>query len=166
LFGAPSLLRNLTISGRRKLPRKNVYVDVIPEMVELKRVLEELGITYEQLIDVGILVGTDFNPDGVRGIGPKNALKLIKKHGSLEKALSEIKDAEFPVEPQCIRHIFLHPDVTDNYKIVCKEPDVEGVVAFLCNERDFSEDRVRKALVKTTVGMKKAKAKTTLETWF
>ncbi|MEM2111026.1 MAG: flap endonuclease-1 [Candidatus Bathyarchaeia archaeon] len=166
LFGAPSLLRNLTISGRRKLPRKNVYIDVVPEIVELQRVLKELEVTHEQLIDIGILVGTDFNPDGVKGIGPKNALKLIKRYGSLEKVLSEIKNAEFPVEPQRIRHIFLHPDVRDNYKIVWEEPDVEGVVAFLCDERDFSEDRVRKALEKTTEGMKKAKARTTLETWF
>ncbi|MEM2914598.1 MAG: flap endonuclease-1 [Candidatus Bathyarchaeia archaeon] len=166
LFGAPSLLRNLTISGRRKLPRKNVYIDVVPEIVELQRVLKELEVTHEQLIDIGILVGTDFNPDGVKGIGPKNALKLIKRYGSLEKVLSEIKNAEFPVEPQRIRHIFLHPDVRDNYKIVWEEPDVEGVVAFLCDERDFSEDRVRKALEKTTEGMKKAKARTTLEAWF
>lgn len=166
LFGAPCLLRNLTISGKRKLPRKEAYIEVIPEIVELKRVLKDLEITYEQLVDIGILIGTDFNPDGVRGIGPKTALKLIKEHKNLEGALSVIKDAEFPVEPWRIREIFLHPEVTDNYKIVGREPDIEGVVSFLCGERDFSEDRVRKALEKTTTGMKKAKAKTTLEAWF
>jgi flap endonuclease-1 len=166
LFGAPMLVRNVTISGRRKLPRKPVYVEVIPETVELDHVLRELGITREQLIDIGILLGTDFNPEGVKGIGPKTALKLIKQYGSLEELLPKLKEAEFPVEPQRIREIFLNPKVTDNYKLTWKDPDIEGIVDFLCHERDFSEERVRKALNKMTEGLKKAKGKVTLETWF
>ncbi len=166
LFGAPSLLRNLTISGRRKLPRKNVYVEVTPEIIELEQVLKELNITHEQLIDIGILIGTDFNPEGIKGIGPKSALKLIKTHGSLEAALPAIKNAEFPVDPAEIREIFLHPNVTDNYRLMWKEADVNGVVDFLCGERDFSESRVRKALNKAIEGMRKARAKRTLDAWF
>ncbi len=166
LFGAPMLVRNVTISGRRKLPRKPVYVEVVPEIIELDQVLKELNVTREQLIDIGVLVGTDFNPEGVRGIGPKTALKLIKQHGSLEKLLPTLKEAEFPVEPQRIREIFLNPKVTDNYKLTWKEPDIDGVVNFLCRERDFSEERVRKALKKMTKSLRKAKGKVTLETWF
>jgi len=86
LFGAPRLLRNVTVSGRRKLPRKKVYIEVVPEVVELEQVLKECEITYEQLIDIGILIGTDFNPEGIKGLGPKTALRLIKEHGSLENA--------------------------------------------------------------------------------
>jgi flap endonuclease-1 len=166
LFGAPQLLRNVTISGRRKLPRKKVYIEVQPESVELNMVLKELNITYEQLIDVGILVGTDFNPDGIKGIGPKTALKLIQQHGTIEKVVPTLKEAQFPVEPQRIREIFLHPKVTDNYQIAWKPPDVEGVVDFLCRERDFSEERVRKALTKMTEGLRKVKGKVTLERFF
>lgn len=166
LFGAPTLMRNVTISGRRKLPRKPVYVEVVPEIIELDQVLKELNITREQLIDIGILVGTDFNPEGVKGIGPKTALKLIKQHGSLDKLIPTLKEAEFPAEPKRIREIFLNPKVTYNYKLTWKEPDVEGVVDFLCRERDFSEERVRKALKKMTEGLRKAKGKVTLETWF
>jgi flap endonuclease-1 len=166
LFGAPQLLRNVTISGRRKLPRKNVYIEVQPETVELSRVLRELNVTLEQLIDVGILVGTDFNPDGVKGIGPKTALKLIQKHGTIEKVVPTLKEAEFPVEPKRIREVFLRPKVTDNYRIAWKEPDVEAVVDFLCRERDFSEERVRKAVKKMSEGLREAKGKVTLETWF
>ncbi len=166
LFGAPKLVRNVTISGRRKLPSKNIYIEVVPEVVEMETVLKECGITYEQLIDVGILIGTDFNPDGVKGLGPKTALKLIKEHGNLENALPHLKNAEFPAEPQRIREIFLHPKVTDNYKIKWEEPDVEGVINFICRERDFSEDRVRKALEKMQKGTEKLKGKTTLEKWF
>ncbi len=166
LFGAPTLLRNVTISGRRKLPRKPVYVEVVPEIIELDQLLKELNVTREQLIDIGILVGTDFNPEGVKGIGPKTALKLIKKHESIEKLLPTLKEAEFPAEPKRIREIFLNPKVTDNYKLTWKDPNVEGVVDFLCRERDFSEERVRKALKKMTEGLRKAKGKVTLETWF
>jgi flap endonuclease-1 len=167
LFGAPLLIRNLTISGRRKLPSKPVYIDVVPELVELEKVFAELGITYEQLVDIGILVGTDYNPDGVKGIGPKTALKLIKEHGSLEKLMqTTLKAVEFPVEPQRIRRIFLQPKVTDDYRLNWREPDVEGVVEFLCGQRDFTEDRVRKALQRLGRGLEEEKAKTTLDAFF
>ncbi len=166
LFGAPMLLRNVTISGRRKLPSKNVYVDIVPEMISLNEALKDLGISYEQLIDVGILIGTDFNPDGIKGLGPKTALKLIKQHGKLENALPCIKNAEFLHPPEQIRDIFLHPQVTDNYELKWREPNVDGIVDFLVLEKDFSEDRVRKSLEKLQVGAQKQKAKTTLERWF
>jgi flap endonuclease-1 len=166
LFGAPKLVRNVTISGRRRLPSKNVTIEVVPEIVELERVLKECNITYEQLVDVGILIGTDFNPDGIEGLGPKTALKLIKEHGTLENALPHLKNAEFPAEPRRIREIFLNPPVTDNYKVEWKEPDIEGVVNFICRERDFSEDRVRKAIERMQTGITKSKGKTTLEKWF
>jgi flap endonuclease-1 len=166
LFGAPQLVRNVTISGRRKLPRKNVYIEVVPEIVELDKVLNELGINHEQLVDIGILVGTDFNPEGIKGIGPKTALQLIKEHGSLEKLLPNLKEATFPVEPARIQEIFLHPKVTDNYNLTWKEPDTEGVIEFMCGERDFDQDRVTKALEKMSTGIKKQKGATTLEQWF
>ena len=166
LFGATSLVRNMTVSGRRKVPRKRVYVEVVPEIMKLDHVLKELELTREQLIDVAILVGTDYNPDGVKGIGPKTAIKLIKKHGSIEEAIPELENVEFPVEPKRIRDVFLKPKVTDNYKLEWKGPNVEGVVDFLCRERDFSEDRVRSSLRRMVEGLKEAKSRTTLESWF
>ena len=166
LFGAPRLIRNVTISGRRKLPSKNVYIDVVPEVIKLTDVLEECGITYEQLIDVGILIGTDFNPDGIKGLGPKTALKLIKEYGTLEKALPYIKNAEFPHPPEKIREIFLHPKVSDDYVLKWQQPNVEGIVDFLVGEKDFSEERVRKAIEKMQEGNRKLGGKTTLEKWF
>jgi flap endonuclease-1 len=166
LFGAPKLLRNVTISGRRKLPSKNIYIDVVPEVIELSKALKECGLIYEQLIDVGILIGTDFNPDGIKGLGPKTALKLIKQYGTLENALPYIKNATFPVEPKCIRDIFLHPQVTDNYKLEWREPEIDDIVDFLCRQKDFSEDRVRKSIEKMMEGTKKQKGKVSLEKWF
>ena len=164
LFGAPKMLRNITISGRRK--RGNVYIEVVPEVMELQKALSETGLTYEQLIDVGILIGTDFNPDGIKGLGPKTALKLIKQYGTLENALPQIKNATFPVEPNCIRQIFLHPEITDNYKLEWKQPNVEGIIDFMCREKEFSEDRVRKSVERMLEGSKKQKAKVSLEKWF
>ena len=166
LFGAPKLIRNVTISGRRKLPSKNIYIEVIPEVVDLQQTLTECGITHEQLVDVGILIGTDFNPDGIKGLGPKTALKLVKEHGTLENALPHIQNATFPTEPARIREIFLKPVVTDNYKLEWLEPDIEAVVNFICKERDFSEERVRNTLERMQKGIAQARGKTTLEKWF
>ena len=161
LFGAPALVRNVTISGRRKLPGKDVYVEVVPEIIRLDQLLAKLGITREQLVDIGILVGTDYNPKGVKGIGPKRAYELIKRYGSLQRALEAgaVKRSDFPVDPEEIRRIFLEPEVTDDYTIGWSEPDVEGVVDFLCGEHDFSEDRVRKALNRVLEGLRRAKKK-------
>ncbi len=166
LFGAPRLLRNVTISGRRKLPKKNIYIDIVPEVISLQESLKQTELTHEQLIDVGILIGTDFNPEGIKGLGPKTALKLIKQHGNLEASLPFIKNAQFPHPPAEIREIFLHPEVTDNYTIQWRDPDVEGIVNFLVREKDFSEDRVRKQLERMQTGAQKQKGKTSLDKWF
>jgi len=164
LFGAPRLLRNVTISGRRR--RGKVFIEVVPEVVELSKALSECGLTYEQLIDVGILIGTDFNPDGIEGIGPKTALKLIRQHGTIEAALPYIKNATFPCEPNQIREIFLHPKVTDNYKLEWRDPDEQGIIDFMCREKEFGEERIKKSLERMTAGSKKQKGKVSLEKWF
>src|SRR5579884_1476870 len=57
LFGAPRLVRNLAISGRRKLPGKNIYIDIHPELIELQTLLSNYSLTREQLVDIGILLG-------------------------------------------------------------------------------------------------------------
>jgi flap endonuclease-1 len=167
LFGAPRLVRNITITGRRKLPRKNVYIEVEPELVEIEDVLKELGISREQLVSLGILVGTDFNPDGVTGVGPKKALSLVKQYGEIKTIIKELGvEKQFPVDPERIVEIFIKPKVTDNYMVEWKKADVEGVVSFLCGERAFSEERVRKILEKMVISVREVEEKPTLEKWF
>lgn len=136
LFGAPRMVRNLTITGGKA----NL------EIINLEKVLKDLEITREQLVDIAILVGTDFNM-GVKGIGAKTGLKLIKEHGNIFNVL-EKQDIQLEVEPEILRNIFLKHEVVSDYNLKWSSPDTEGVVAFLCGEHDFSEARIMSALDK------------------
>ncbi|MCK4444840.1 MAG: flap endonuclease-1 [Thermoplasmata archaeon] len=161
LYGAPRLIRNLTITGKRRLPSKQIFVDVYPEEIELKTTLSSLEIDRKQLIDLAILVGTDYNP-GIKGIGPKKALALIRKNGDLERVMeSERLEIEYVEE---IRQIFLSPEVTEDYNLEWKDPDEEGVLDFLCGGFDFSEERVKGALEKMTEA-KGARQQQSLDSW-
>ena len=141
LFGARQLVRNFTNSGRRKIPNRNAYVSVEPEVIDTRRSLDLLGLTREQMVDIGILIGTDFNPDGFRRIGPKTALKLISKHSRLED-IPGIGEQLERIDYARIRKIFLEPDVAGGDVPEAGEVDHEGIVAYLA-ERDFAPDRVR-----------------------
>ena len=143
LFGAPRLARFLTISGKEFLPSVGAFRAITPELIDLARMLEALGLTREQLVDLGILVGTDFNP-GVKGIGPKKALALVKKHGALERMPPELRDRAGATG--AVRELYLQPAATDDYTVEAGSPDVDGIVRFLCEERVFGEERVRAAL--------------------
>jgi len=144
LFGAPRLVRYVTISGQEYLPSTGTSRPLIPELIELRELLNACGITREQLVDLAILVGTDFNK-GVRGVGPKTALKLIKKYENLEGLPREYQD-QLPSEIPAIRGIFLQPTVTDDYQINFTGLNKEGLRRFLVAERAFSEDRVELAV--------------------
>ncbi len=162
LFGTPRLIRNLAITGKRKLPRKRVYVDVKPEMILLDENLRNLGITREQLVDIGILVGTDYN-EGVKGIGPKTALKLIKKHGTLEEVM-KVKGIEME-NYEKIRKIFLEPSVTDDYMLQWRAVDEDALLSFLCDEHNFSRERVLSAVEKMKL-FRKYREQRSLDAWF
>jgi flap endonuclease-1 len=147
LFGAPRLVRFLTISGKEFLPSKGAFRAITPEMIDTAALLEHYRITREQLIDLAILVGTDFN-DGIKGIGPKKALKFVSEYGSIERMPAEISDVLAPLAGD-IREIFLRPDVTDDYEIQFTPPDIDAILHFLCDEREFSRERVTAALKRT-----------------
>ncbi|HTX60781.1 MAG TPA: flap endonuclease-1, partial [Methanobacterium sp.] len=136
LFGATRTVKNLTITGGKA----NL------ELIRLEKVLEELQITREQLIDVAILVGTDFN-EGVKGIGAKKGINLIKKHGDLFRVLDDMK-LELEVDPVELREMFLQHDFVSDYELKWRNPDREALIDFLAGDHDFSEDRVVNALNK------------------
>ncbi|OYT32620.1 flap endonuclease-1 [Archaeoglobales archaeon ex4484_92] len=116
LFGTPKLVRNLTITGRRKLPGKDIYIEVRPELILLEDVLKELKLTREKLIELAILVGTDYNPGG-------------------------------------------------DYKLEWKLPNEDGIIKFLCDEHNFSEERVKNGLERLKKAIRAGK-QFTLDTWF
>ncbi|WP_297070617.1 flap endonuclease-1 [Thermococcus sp.] len=161
LFGAPKLVRNLTITGRRKLPGKNVYVEVRPEVITLNEALDKLGISREKLIELAILVGTDYNPGGIKGIGPKKALAIVKR---VKDPLAKYQK-EASTDLYAIKEFFLNPPTTDEYELKWHEPDGEGILGFLCDEHDFSEERVKNGLERLKKAIKGGKQKT-LESWF
>ena len=144
LFGAPRLLRYLTISGREFLPSKRIFRPLKPELINLKRFLSHYGITRKQLIDLAILIGTDFN-GGIRGIGPKTALKLMKKHGGIENLPEGIR-SRVPPQYEDVRKIFYAPAVSSNYTLEYGNLQEEELYDFLCDQRDFSRKGVETAV--------------------
>jgi len=163
LFGAPKLIRNMTMIGRRKLPYKNVYIEVVPELIKLDELLGNLGLTQKQFICMSMLVGTDFNPGGIKGIGPKTALDMVR-----EKGCDALKDVEWNIDwpdREKIIEFFEKPPVTDDYKLEWNNPDAEKVLDFMVGEHDFSEDRVLKAINHFKQGLKKGR-QTGLGEWF
>ncbi len=165
LFGAPRLVRNLTISGRRKLPGKKQYIQIQPEIIFLDELIDKNSLTLNELILCGILVGTDFNK-GLKGCGAKTAVKLLKKYsGDLNKIYEE-KGEKPPENLQEIMEVFQKPLVTDNYKISWEKPQTEEIIEFLCRKHDFSLSRVQKALNRLVESYNKYFAVTGLEKWF
>ncbi|HSF28023.1 MAG TPA: flap endonuclease-1 [Nitrosopumilaceae archaeon] len=162
LFGAKKLVRNFTNSGRRKLPNRNTTIEIEPEIIDLEKTLSELAISREQLVDVGILIGTDFNPNGFERIGPKTALKAIKEYGKLE-SVPQIQEKLQEIDYKQIRQIFLEPTVADVSSIEFGEIDFQAITNYLSSERSFSLDRVETSLNR----LKKAKERKshTLEQW-
>lgn len=151
LFGSPLVVRNLTISGRRKLPSKNIFINIEPEIVSLDETLKSLGITQIKLIWIGMLLGTDFN-DGIKGIGPKTAIKIVRDASSFSDIEAYVKNkynVEFSSNASEVEDLFLNPEVSDidigsavhNFN---KIPDKVSLLDFMCKEHSFSEDRIKK----------------------
>ena len=163
IFGAPILVRNVTISGKRRLPSKGIVINVQPERITLASVLEATGLTREQLVDFAILLGTDFNPGGFEGIGPVKALKFLKKYGSLE-AVTELKEELSKIDYGAIRNLYLNPPATRGVSPQWKPPDRERIISLLVDEHSFSLDRVQAALGR--IQSAQVSKSETLEKWF
>ncbi len=143
LYGAPKIITNLTLSQKKKLP-KGGYVRITPELIVLKDVLEDLGINQDQLIVIGILVGTDYN-EGIFKIGPKTALKLVKQYKNFDELFKEVK-AEFNWKQ--IYAIYKSMPVMENYQLKWKDVDEERIKKLLIDKHEFQEERVENTLAK------------------
>ena len=143
LYGAPVMVRNLTSHGTRRFGRV-----LQAEKVVLADTLAKHDITHEQLVDLAIMIGTDFHP-GIRGIGPKTGLKLIREHGTLE-TVAEVKEFEVPERLDEIRSLFLEHPTTGEPLPQSTHAVEENLRDFLQKERGFSERRVQRALDRLT----------------
>lgn len=177
LFGTPVLVRHLATGGRRKLPGKQVWTEIEPEEIRLGDSLAAIGLTRQQLVDAAILVGTDFHP-GVKGIGAKKAIALIKKDASLDalldrlaahpaSAVSAVEKAILDqhhnlVQRDEVRRIFLDPEhvPVPDAALAASPPDEAAVRAFMVDLHGFSRDRVDTALAKFTAAKSRQAQKT------
>jgi len=155
LFGAPTLVRNLTITGKRKIPGKDLFVDVVPEIIQSKDVLNNLQLSREEIIQVAILIGTDYNPGGIKGIGPKKAIDIVKSGKFKEYG-----------EFQEISELFLNPEITDKYKISFQKPIKDKIIKLLCDKYDFSELRVEKGIERMEFALENTLKQNTLDKYF
>lgn len=145
MFGCPKVIRNLSLVGKHKKANKLEYQTYKPEIIELNEVLKSLSIDQEGLILLSILIGTDFNPGGIKGIGPKNGLKLVKEHPSKESLVSAVSDKiEFDFEK--VYNTIKSIPVTDEYKLEWKPVDIEKIRKILVEDHNFSEERIGKTL--------------------
>lgn len=164
LFGAERLYRNITISGKRKLPGKNIFIDIKPEEILLSKTLNELGISREKLIWIGILVGTDFNEKFPK-IGPKTALKLAKECNSFDEVIEKTKyKPNFDYNK--VIELFLNPEYNKDYEIKFEKPDKEKIKEFLCEEHDFSIERVENSIEKLLEITEEKGNQARLNKWF
>ena len=163
VFGAPILVRNVTISGKRRLPSKNITINVVPERISLAATLSSTGLTRDQLVDFAILLGTDFNPDGFEGVGPVTAMKYLKKYGKLED-ITELKDRLSGVRYQEIREFYTHAPAVKAVNPSWGRLDRQKVVSYLVGEHSFSRERVESALDR--IRTREAAQSESLEKWF
>jgi len=148
--GAPRLVRNLSISGKRKKGFAIGYQTVSPELINLSENLNNLGIDQNQLITLAMMIGTDYNPGGIKGIGPKNALKLVRKHKTdFDTLFKEVKwDENFDFPWTEVYYLIKNIPTTDDYKLEWDDVKTEELISFLVDKHDFSEDRVISTLEK------------------
>ncbi|MDO8656289.1 MAG: flap endonuclease-1, partial [Nanoarchaeota archaeon] len=145
IFSCPRLIRNLSIAGKRKKTGTLGFQVVKPEMILLPEVLEHLGLNIDQLIVLAIVVGTDYNPGGIKGIGPKTGLKLIKEHGTDFPAVFEKVEWEkhYPdLSWQEVYDTIKNVPVTDNYNLKWNSVDEKELIDLLIKRHDFGEERV------------------------
>lgn len=152
LFGTPRLVRNLTISGKKKVANTSAYKETEIELIDLSETLNFLQLDIEGLVKVALLIGTDYNPSGVQGIGPKNAIKVVK-----EGKFSEYQDKIPNFEK--IKNLFLKPYTTSDYSLEWKTPDIAKIKEILVQRHEFSEERVDSAIKRIFESVEQQKQK-------
>lgn len=147
LYGAKRIVMHWKLTPNTYLPTK---------LYTLEEFLRKANITRRELIEIAILIGTDYNPEGFKGIGPRTAYRLIKRYGSVDKLieLGKIK-WKWNITPEDIRNAFMNHPINKNYEIHFSEPDIEGLIHFLVDEHNFSPQRVRQQIMLAIKGLRR-----------
>jgi flap endonuclease-1 len=150
LFGGERLIRNFAVSRTKKVKDTSVTLDI--EYISLPKLLENLKITREQLIEMGILIGTDFF-EGIKGIGQHKALELIKEYNSIENIINNnvligSKKIELDLDlVERIKKIFLEPEIEKEInKFTWNKINYDKVEELLIEKHNFSKQRIESAL--------------------
>ena len=145
LFEAPRIARNVNMAGKKKKTNKLSFETINPDMIELEANLKHLGINQEQLIALAMLIGTDYNSGGIKGIGPKTALKMVKEYKiDFDAMFSEAKwSIFFEFSWNEVFDLIKNIPVNKDYELKWKEIDEEKIIKLLVEGHDFSEERVR-----------------------
>ncbi|MDO8661543.1 MAG: flap structure-specific endonuclease, partial [Candidatus Woesearchaeota archaeon] len=147
VYGGLRVIQNLSIVGRRRKIHGKGTVMVQPVFIDLQENLTKLNLSHEQLIRLSMLVGTDFNYGGIKGIGPKKALALVKKHLTSEELFAQVNWNSFITTPwQQVYETIAHIPVDSAFLIPKVELDVDALQTFLIDEHDFNPERVRTTL--------------------
>lgn len=167
MHGAPRLIRNLSIAGKRKKTNRLSFETISPEELILVENLKHLELSPDQFICLAMIVGTDYNVGGIKGIGPKGALKLVKKFGSdFDSLFSEAKwNEHFDVAWTEVFWAIKNIDCTDEYKLEFRDVDEEKVRDLLIKRHDFDPERVNSTL-ESLQKMKKVKKQKGLSDFF
>jgi len=145
LFEAPRIVRNVSMAGKKKKTNKLSYETINPDIIYLEENLKYLGINQEQLISLAMLIGTDYNNGGIKGIGPKTALKMVKKYNNnFNKLFDEVKwDSFFEFSWRDVFDLIKNMPVNNDYELKWEDIDERKIIKLLVDEHDFSEERVK-----------------------
>lgn len=147
LFGSKYLLRNVSVSAKRKIAGTSTYKDIPVELYDLEKNLKRLNVSLDELIVIAILCGTDFNPGGVKGIGPKKALKLVKEYRDRWEDLFKALDwfSYFPYTWYEVFNTIKKMPADDVKEIAYGEIRKEKIKNFLVS-KDFDEASISRSL--------------------
>ncbi len=164
VYGAPRVIQNLSIVGRRKKIHGKGTITVNPVRIDLQENLTALGIRQEQLALLAMLVGTDFNYGGIKGIGPKKALAFIKKNMSPEDLFTNVQWSATQLVPwQQVYDTIMHIPIDSGLEIPVVQLSPDELQRFLVDEHDFSKERVQATLQSL---LKRPKNQTGLSAYF
>ena len=148
LFEATRIARNVNMAGKKKKANKLSFETINPDLIVLEDNLRHLGISQDQLVALAMLIGTDYNIGGIKGTGPKTALKLVKKHeNNFDDLFKEAKwNENFEFSWEEVFDLIKNIPVNEHYHLKWTEINEEKIMKLLVDEHDFSEERVKSQL--------------------